>query len=229
MKKTLLLLTLLSVVTAPGCRLFGNAHLDLSGTLEMTEHSVGTRLPGRLETVPVEEGQFVKKGELIATLDRYEQARKDTERLRRVFAEGGTDAQTLEHAELDLADQSVLSPVDGQVLVKVRQSGEITAAGAPVAVIGDTSKLWVRVFVPEGTVNRVRQGAAAVLRFDGSKKKIGGHVSYISPKAEFTPRNVQTAEERVTQTFAVKVMLDEPAPDLHAGTSCGVALELAER
>ncbi|OIO37702.1 MAG: hypothetical protein COT00_02440 [Candidatus Omnitrophica bacterium CG07_land_8_20_14_0_80_50_8] len=56
-------------------------HLDLSGTLELTEHSVGARVPGRLSTLSVDEGQTVKKGQLVATLDRYDQAKRDFERM----------------------------------------------------------------------------------------------------------------------------------------------------
>jgi len=68
----------------------------------------------------------------------------------------------------------------------------------------------------------------AMLHFDGLKKKFKGHVSYISPRAEFTPRNVQTPEERVAQTFAVKVMLDQVEPDLRPGVASDVTINLKD-
>ena len=100
------------------------------------------------------------------------------------------------------------------------------AAGSPLLVIGDSAALWVRVYVPEGQVNRVTLGQPAEVRFDGIERAFKGHVSFVAPKAEFTPRNVQTAEERVTQAFAVKVLLDERDARLRPGVAADVLLRL---
>ena len=93
-------------------------------------------------------------------------------------------------------------------------------------MVGDRAQLWVRVFVPEGLINRVRLNQPATLRFDGIRHDFKGHVSFIAPKAEFTPRNVQTPEERVTQTFAIKVVLDEPESFLRPGVAADVIVHL---
>lgn len=207
-----------------GCHLFGPSNLKFSGTLEMTEHSVGARVPGRLTTLNVQEGDTVQKGQRIGTLDRFEQAKKDYERAESVHKSGGVTDQALEHAKLDLEDQEIVSPVDGVVLTKVRETGEIVPAGGPVADLGDSKDLWVRIYVPEGVINKVRMGQSAEVRFDGLKKPFNGRVSFIAPRAEFTPRNVQTSEERVTQTFAVKVAVDDPDRALRPGVSADVTL-----
>lgn len=198
---------------------------QLSGTLEMTEHSLGAPMPGRIAQLLIEEGSTVKKGQLIATLDHYDQAKKDYDRLESMLRSGGIDKQSVEHAWLSMKDQEISSPVDGVVLVKVREVGEVVTAGQAVAVIGDPSDRWVKVFVPEGKINQVKLGQKAKLRFDGLKQPVFGTVSYIAPKAEFTPRNVQTAEERVTQTFAVKIRLDGGQDGAHPGVSADVELE----
>ena len=106
---------------------------------------------------------------------------------------------------------------------------EVLAAGAPVVVVGNRREVWVKVFVPENMVSRVEMGAPATLHFDGLDREFGGHVIFVSPQAEFTPRNVQTAEERVTQTFAVKVALDEVENYLRPGVAADVTLKLRER
>lgn len=217
------------ILVSSGVDFWKHKHLTLSGTLEMTEHSLGARVPGRLAKLTVDEGQAVKKGELIAMLDRYEQAKKDYERAAQLFKEGGTTEQTLEQAQLVLEDQEILSPVDGVVLLKVREEGEILSAGSTVVDIGDRNQLWVKIFVPEGLISRVRLDQPATLKFDGLKRTFKGHVSYIAPKAEFTPRNVQTAEERITQTFAVKVTLDEKEDYLRPGVAVDVDLDLKEK
>ena len=230
MKKKIFLTGLLIFIAVSICvDLWKQKHLSLSGTLELTEHSLGARVPGRISTLNVDEGQKVKKGETLATLDRYDQAKKDYERVNQLFKDGGTTQQSLEQAELALQDQEIISPVDGVVLLKVREAGEILQAGSTVVDIGDRDQLWVKIYVPEGLVNRVRLGQEAILKFDGLKKTFKGHVSFIAAKAEFTPRNVQTPEERITQTFAVKVTLDEKEDYLRPGVSVDVKLDLKEK
>ncbi len=196
----------------------------LSGTLEITEHSVGARVPGRLVKLFFEEGQPIKQGQLLATMERYDQAQKDYERAQRLFKQGGGTEQAVEQAKLTLDDQQIVSPVDGIVLIKTHETGEVVAAGNSVAVIGDTSQWWVRVYIPEGRINQITLDQPAGLRFDGIDKTFKGHVSYVSPMAEYTPRNVQTVEERVTQTFAVKVTLDEGHPALRPGVAADITL-----
>ena len=163
---------------------------------------------------------------MIATLDRFDQAKKDFERIEALFKQGGIKQQDVEYAKLALEDQEVLSPVDGIVLVKVREAGEVVAAGSPVVVIGDRTSLWVRLYVPEGLINKIQMNQPATLRFDGLSQSFNGHVSFIASKAEFTPRNVQTQEERVTQTFAVKVTLDNPEPFLRPGIASDVVIHI---
>jgi multidrug resistance efflux pump len=200
--------------------------LTLSGTLEMTEHRTGARVPGRIVRTRFREGDSVEKGDVLATLDRYEQAEQEWRRVQTVYENGGTDLQTLERAELAVEDQQVHSPVDGVILVKVAEAGEVVGSGAAVYVVGDRSDLWVRVFVPEGKINRVKIGSPATLQFDGIVQEQKGEVSYIAPSAEFTPRNVQTPEERVLQSFAVKVRLTQPPANLRPGVSATVTLGL---
>jgi membrane fusion protein YbhG len=210
----------------PACNQWMNPKPNLyTGTLEFTEHGVGARVAGRLSTLQVDEGDEVKNSQLIATLERYDQNKKDYERLSQLSQQGGATRQAVEQAELSLQDQQILSPVEGVILTKVHESGEVVAAGDPVVVIGDRKKIWVKIFVPEGMISRVKMNQAADLKFDGLEKHFKGHVSYVSPKAEFTPRNVQTEEERVTQTFAVKVQLDEVEPFLRPGVTAEVSLD----
>ncbi len=196
-----------------------------SGTLELTEHNVGSRVPARLERLFVDEGDDVKAGQLIATLDRYDQTKRDCARLASLFQKGGANKQDVEHARLDFEDQHILAPVDGVVLIKVHESGEVLSAGQAVVVIGDRSKIWVKIYVPEGAINEVHLRQAATVHLDGIKETFRGHVIFVAPKAEFTPRNVQTPEERVTQTFAVKILLDMPAPFLRPGVAADVVMD----
>ncbi len=199
--------------------------LKFSGTLELTEHSLGARAAGRIDSVSVDEGDEVKEGQLLATLDRFEQAKKDYTRAKELFQEGGVTQQALEYAQLTLEDQQVVSPLQGVVLVKVHETGEVVTAGSAVLIIGDRRSLWVRIYVPEGMINKIELNQPASLHFDGISEEFSGHVSFISAQAEFTPRNVQTEEERITQTFAVKVAMDNPPSYLRPGVAADVIIE----
>ena len=226
MKKKIWIGIILLTFLLPACeRLLFWRSAKFTGTLEATEHNVGARVAGRITDLLIDEGSKVKKGDLIAKLDRFEQAERDYLRAKGTFEKGGLSAQTLELAKLAYEDQQILSPVDGEVLIKVREKGEVVAAGSPVAVIGDLSKLWVRIFVPEGQINRVHIGEDADVALDGLKQTYRGHITFIATQAEFTPRNVQTPEERITQTFAVKVTLENLESNLRPGVAADVVLK----
>ncbi len=208
---------------------YNHNDMKFSGTLELTEHVLGAKAGGRVVTLSVDEGDEVKAGQLLATLDRYEQTKRDYDRINNLVQQGGMTKQALEYAALNLDDQQIVSPVDGVVLVKVHEMGETVQPGSAVVVVGDRSKLWVKIFVPEGRINHIEMGQPAVLSFDGLKEKFNGHVSFISAQAEFTPRNVQSQEERVTQTFAVKIVLDDVKSFLRPGVAADVEIKAEKK
>jgi HlyD family secretion protein len=108
-------------------------------------------------------------------------------------------------AEESVRNTTVYSPIDGVVTDRLAEVGEIVAAGTPVAVVTDLANAWADVFVAEPMVPRLRLKQAATVFTDAGGAGIPGTVSYISPKAEFTPRNVQTAEERSKLVYRVRI------------------------
>lgn len=108
-------------------------------------------------------------------------------------------------AEEAANDASLRSPIDGIVTEKLAEVGELIAPRTPVVVISDLTNVWADVFVPEPVVPRLRLGQAALVFTDAGGSGLPGTVSYISPKAEFTPRNVQTSEERSKLVYRVRV------------------------
>ncbi len=211
------------LVAGQGCGR-GEQRQTFSGSLEMTEHLLGARVAGRIATVAVKEGDEVEPGQLLATLDRYEQTKRDHQRTLQLQKQGGFSDQAVEQAALAMEDQEIRSPIRGVVLVKTKEVGEVAGAGTPVFDVGDRGDLWVRIHISEGLINRVRMDQPAQIHFDGLPQTFEGRVCFIAVKAEFTPRNVQTPEERVTQTFAVKVRLKDPPVYLRPGVSADVTL-----
>jgi len=197
-------------------------NMTFSGTMELTEHVLGFPVAGRLTSLNVDEGSLVKKGDLLATLDRYAQSKKDYERSQVLYQNGGANQQSLEYAQLTLQDQEIVSPINGVVLVKDVETGEVVPQGGGVVVIGDPQDQWVKVYVPENLVHQLSLNQPAAILVDGAQSPYNGHVTFISDKAEFTPRNVQTPDERATQTIAVKITVDQPDANLHAGVFADV-------
>jgi len=135
------------------------------------------------------------------------------------------DAQiaVLEKSERDAA---VISPIAGIVTQKLVDAGEIVARGTPLVVITDLDHAWANLFVPEPMVPRVTIGQAATVLTDAGGPGLEGKVTFVSPRAEFTPRNVQTAEERSKLVYRIKVTVDNSAGVLKLGMPVDAELKL---
>jgi len=127
----------------------------------------------------------------------------------------------LRTSEVRLRDSVLYAPASGMVLRKNVEAGETVAAGTPVFTIGDLEKPWIKVYVKEDKLGLVKLGQKALVSTDTYQGKVyEGIVTYISSEAEFTPKNVQTREERVKLVFGVKVGVknvnDELKPSMPA-------------
>jgi HlyD family secretion protein len=111
-------------------------------------------------------------------------------------------------AQLDqqLRDAVLASPVDGVVTEKLAEAGELAATGTAVAVVSDLGKPWLTVYVPEPDLGRVRIGQDAEVRTDDGQVRTG-RIASVASKAEFTPKNVQTRDERVKLVYKLKIGL----------------------
>ena len=112
-------------------------------------------------------------------------------------------------AQVRLRDSTILAPLAGTVMTKRAEQGEIVNPGFPIVVLIDPDDLWLRVYIPESEIGLMKLGQLASIAVDSfPKRKFEGKVIEISPKAEFTPRTVQTKKERVNLVFGVKISLD---------------------
>ena len=137
------------------------------------------------------------------------------------------DEAALSVAQAQLGYTVLLSPQAGIVLRKHVEPGEIIAAGTPVVTIADLSNIWVKIYIPEPDLGRVKLGQEAEVTTDSYRGKIyRGKVIFINSEAEFTPKNIQTPEERVKLVFAVKVGLENPNQELKPGMPADVKIKL---
>ncbi len=129
-------------------------------------------------------------------------------------------------AEEDLKKSRLYSPFDGFVTVKDVEEGEYVQAGTPVLTVAHLDEVWVKTYVPETQLGKVYLGQKAEVISDTfPNKTYPGTVTYIAPEAEFTPKNVQTKEERVKLVYRLKVTLQNPKQELKAGMPVDVILK----
>ncbi|NJD57715.1 MAG: HlyD family efflux transporter periplasmic adaptor subunit [Nitrospirae bacterium] len=130
-------------------------------------------------------------------------------------------------AETRMEDTTLFSPISGRVLKKNVEVGEVVAAGIPVFTIGDLENPWIKVYVKEDKLGLVKLGQKAEVRVDSYPNKVyEGKVTFISSEAEFTPKNVQTQEERVKLVFGVKVSVKNIDDELKPGMPADVKILL---
>ncbi len=178
-------------------------------------------------------------GALKAARYEYSLARIDYKRAENLLIAGATTTQKRDSAKtksdslradveklkasLDLAQTrldftNLQSPLSGYVLVKSSLAGEVVQIGAPVFTAVDLNNLWVTAYINETDLGRVKLGQKADVQTDTYPgKKYKGEVSFISSQTEFTPKFIQTSEERVKYVYRIKVRVDNSSLDLKPG------------
>ncbi len=133
--------------------------------------------------------------------------------------------QSLALAATRLSYATLAAPLSGVVLSKHIEAGEYVAAGTPVVTVGDLEHVWVRAYVNETDLGRVKVGQKARATTDTYPgKRYEGNVSFISSQAEFTPKSVQTSQERVKLVYRIKVDLLNPRMELKPGMPADVEI-----
>ena len=283
----------------------------LSGNIEAHESLVSFKVPGRIIELPVEEGQSVAAGALLAHLEDadyrqrvrideagvhvrksnlaltlartreqevkaaeqnmldakadLQQKKLDYERAQRLYTEDAISAQDRDLADtalkrsqatfqateqkysearegsrkediaiaqsnlkeaaanlgmsrVNLDYTTLRAPSAGVITVRQAELGEVVVPGTPVVTLADLDHIWLRAYLAETDLGRVRWGQNAVITTDTYPgKQYHGRVSFIASDAEFTPKSVQTYKERVTLVYRIKIDIDNPNHELKPG------------
>ncbi|GIU79807.1 MAG: secretion protein HlyD [Bryobacteraceae bacterium] len=129
--------------------------------------------------------------------------------------------------EVQLGERVLKSPVAGVVLSKNAERGEVVAGGAAVVTIGEMAKPWLRGYIAERHLGRVKPGQAAEVTTDSYPgKKYAGRVTFISSEAEFTPKQIQTEDERQKLVYRIKIELENPRLELKLNMPADAVLRL---
>lgn len=150
----------------------------------------------------------------LAQANELEMKRREQELATR-RAEAARSKASLSLIETQLADTVATSPVDGVVLVKSADVGEVLAPGTTVVTIGDIDHPWLRGYVNETDLGKVKLGSRVKVTTDSYPgKTYNGRVTFIASEAEFTPKQIQTQQERVKLVYRVKIELENPNREL---------------
>jgi len=329
MKRLIPVLILLAAAIAAGVYLYPRLtkksepenRLTLSGNIEAHESLVSFKVQGRIVGLPVEEGQSVEPGTLLAQLDDADYKQKvrideanvhvresnlaltlagtreqevkasqqtvfdaqadlqekqlDYDRAQRLFSKDEVSAQdrdladtALKRAEatfraaqqryneavegsrkediviaranlreahanrglsrVNLEYTTLRAPFAGVITVRQAELGEVVVPGTPVVTLADLDHIWLRAYVAETDLGRIRWGQEATITTDTYPgKQYRGRVSFISSTAEFTPKSVQTYKERVTLVYRIKIDIDNPNHELKPGMPADAHVDLA--
>jgi HlyD family secretion protein len=188
------------------------------------------------------------KASVLNAEAQYEKAHKDYERFTVLYRDGVIASQqmdaaksaydvaaaqlqlsraSLKTADVKLKDTVIYAPLNGVVLRKNVEEGETVGTGMMLFTIGDLENPWVKVYVKEDSLGFVKLGQRAEVKVDTYPGKVyEGTVTYISSEAEFTPKNVQTKEERVKLVFGVKVSVKNVSNELKPGMPADVTIRI---
>ncbi len=278
MRKKILLalvaIALLAAASSAAWHLFGSRNgangndLVLYGNVDIRQVQLAFNGAERIDRMLASEGQQVKKGQLLATLDtatlqqKVHKAEADVEAARLAAANAAhtyrrtralvakhfvaqqqaDDARTasdaaeaalqaaqaaLELTRKALDDAQLIAPADGVIQDRILEPGDMASPQRPVYTLALTDPLWVRTYVQETDLGKLKPGMTAEISTDSYPgKRYRAWVGYISPSAEFTPKSVETTEVRSNLVYQVRVFVCNPQNELRLGMPATVIVAL---
>jgi HlyD family secretion protein len=221
------------------------SRLEGSGTIEVTEIDISSKLAGRIITIARDEGEAVRHGEVLvriaydeldaqrlSVIANLNNAQRNMDRVRDLYKSGSVSKKDYDNMETlyrmakagyeqinaAIGNAVIASPIDGVVLEKNLEIGEIAFPGTPVLTVADIQDTWIKIYVSEPQLGQVKLGQKAIITVDSfPDRKFSGTVVSISNRAEFTPKTIQTKDERVKLMFAVKISVPNQDQSLKPG------------
>ena len=206
--------------------------MDVSGRIEAYEYHAGTKVAGKVAEVYVDEGQDVTVGQKIARIEskqiaaalaqarsRFKLAEMEYQDNKRLFAKKAisrlmlnryekeyvVSREALIAAEANFQDTVIVSPTDGTIVTKIVRPGEVVAVGAPIVSVVNLDKLYFQIFLATDWAGKVNLNDDVHIFPDAlTDDTFIAKVSNIAPKAQFTPKNVETKSQRAKLVFRIK-------------------------
>jgi HlyD family secretion protein len=129
--------------------------------------------------------------------------------------------------EITLGYTTLIMPFNGVISVREAEHGQLAGPGVPIITVDDLDHVWVRAYINEPDIGKIRLGEPADVSTDAYPgKTYRGKISFISPQAEFTPKTVETHAERVTLVYRIRIDIDNPTHELLPGMPADAAMQL---
>ncbi len=227
--------------------------IEASGTIEIIETNVSAKNNDEVKELYVDEGDFVKKGEKLAEINHsildlqlklaksnLDNAESNFRRLKGIYESGNISLKEKEDAEnkytvtletyeitkKQIEDCYIKAPKDGIITNKFVEKGEFVNIGNPIYSISQVDPANLTIYVTELELGKIKVGQEVKIKIDSYPKKFfPGKIIYISPIAEFTPKNIQTKDERVKQVFGVKIEIPNKEGILKPGIPADAIIE----
>lgn len=234
-----------------------NGVIKGTGTIEVTEIEIASRIAGRIKEMPAGEGKTVEKDALLIRLEseelnakkaaakaNLENASKNLKRMRELYESGSVSRKDYdgmstayrvakskyEYVKATLKETVIHAPFKGTVLGKNLEAGELAFPGSSIITMADLRRVWIKIYIRETKIGLVKPGQEALVRVDSYPgEEFRGEVVRIADKAEFTPKTIQTKEERVKLVFAVKIQLENPEMKLKPGMPADAEIILEDQ
>lgn len=174
--------------------------------------------------------ELVSKSEFDRVKSQYSSAKAELEATSKAIAQAEASyraaQQRLKETLADLNETKIYSPVNGVILSRPVETGEVVNPGTVLYVVVDLNRLYVKVYVPEPDIGKIKLGLPARVYIDAYPDRFfNGRITKIYEQAEFTPKNVETKEERVKLVFGVEVSVDNPDGVLKPGMPADVVIK----
>ena len=244
----------------------GSDVITLFGNVDVRQVDISFRIPGRIETMFFEEGQYVPKGTLMTQIEKQpyidevdkaqaliasvrsslENAIEIAKRREELVEDGAVSQEDYQNAVTqkevlfsqlkeaeaayrvsakNLEDCDVNCPSNGVILTRVREIGSVVKQADPVYTVSLTDPIWVRAFVPEPQLGQIYPDMPADIYTDSENLPVyKGHIGFISPVAEFTPKTVETLDLRTDLVYRLRIIVDNPDWGLKQGMPVTVKL-----
>ncbi len=250
LKRLLCMAMLVLFFSFAGCQQLNvkNGEPVYYGTAEMDGINVSAEVAGVLQEVKVSEGQEIHKGDVIAVISAPENSLKADQAalgvesannaLQQLVDKGAAEAsqdaaelgvkqaqKSYELSKLAMEKSEIKAAVDGVVDTLNYSAGEYVTPGSPVVTLVNPADLWVKIYVPEKALASITQNQEVRLRSDFVKDEIKGFVANISSKAEYTPMNIVTKDEREKLVYAVKIQITDKGDQIKPGMLLDVDLK----
>ncbi|EDO1564569.1 HlyD family efflux transporter periplasmic adaptor subunit [Salmonella enterica subsp. enterica serovar Cerro] len=196
-----------------------------NGRIEATEVDIATKIAGRIDTILVSEGQFVRQGEVLAKMDtrvlqeqrleaiaQIKEAESAVAAARALLEQRQSEMRAAQATErrivADIDDSELKAPRDGRVQYRVAEPGEVLSAGGRVLNMVDLSDVYMTFFLPTEQAGLLKIGGEARLVLDAAPDlRIPATISFVASVAQFTPKTVETHDERLKLMFRVKARI----------------------